>query len=235
MTVGTAQPRTVILTPCGEKVDYEHYRCIQNVKRFGVPVIQLHGVTCIDIARAILATQGLETGADVLLWIDSDILFDVSAVLSVSRWCVEGPYAILGAAYSARSRGNGLAVSFPADTKSVQFYVPGLYPAHAVGMGFTAVRAEVFATLAKGMEKVGVGNPKADIKVWPFFLPMVVDGSYLAEDWAFCYRAVDAGFKIGVDTEPRILHKGSHKFTIEDGVTPVAPDEPLEVKFGGST
>jgi len=226
-------PRIVVLTPCGEKVDYEHSRSVSYLKRFGVQVLQIHGVTSIDVARAILATQGMDSGVDIMFWIDSDIVFDASAVLSVARHCHEGPYAVLGAAYSARSRGKGLAVSFPVETKRVTFYAPGVHPAHAVGMGFTAVRTEVFATLAHSLEKVSVGNPNAGVRVWPFFLPMVVNGAYLQDDWAFCHRATEVGFKVGIDVEPRVLHKGSHMFTVEDGLTSPSTGEPFEAVFGG--
>ena len=54
----------------------------------------------------------------------------------------------------------------------------------------------------------------------PFFQPMVhpcEDGHwYLAEDWAFCQRARQCGYKIMADTAIRLWHVGSYSYGWED-------------------
>jgi hypothetical protein len=54
----------------------------------------------------------------------------------------------------------------------------------------------------------------------PFFQPQVIpDGDghwYLAEDYSFCYRARQCGFRIMADTTIRLLHVGTYAYGWED-------------------
>ena len=54
----------------------------------------------------------------------------------------------------------------------------------------------------------------------PFFLPLCTpDGDghwYLAEDYAFCKRARDCGFRIFADTTIRLWHVGTYRYGWED-------------------
>jgi len=54
----------------------------------------------------------------------------------------------------------------------------------------------------------------------PFFLPMlrpIDDGYwYLAEDYAFCQRALECGYKIYADTSIRLWHIGNYRYGWED-------------------
>jgi hypothetical protein len=59
----------------------------------------------------------------------------------------------------------------------------------------------------------------------PYFLPLLQpDGGghwYLAEDYAFCERARQCGFKILADTTIRLKHFGTYGYTWEDaGIEP---------------
>jgi len=50
-------------------------------------------------------------------------------------------------------------------------------------------------------------------------------GVWGGEDTAFSKRVLEAGFQLFVDTRPRLFHKGTHKFALEDG------DMLYDVKF----
>ncbi len=54
----------------------------------------------------------------------------------------------------------------------------------------------------------------------PFFQPMVLMAErgpwYLAEDYAFCERARQCGFKIMADTSIRLWHIGEYAYGWED-------------------
>ena len=201
-----------ILTPCGTSIDNEHLECVQALEN--VDVIRTYGATCLDQARALLVSKALGTAADIFFWIDSDILFDPADVYKVADRCRTGAYEVLAVAYSKRGPGLGVAANFKPGAYKVRFYEPGVHEAHSVGLGFTAVRRSVFVGMSKGLPYVTVPGEK--LKVWPFFLPIVTGGMYLAEDYAFSERALKAGFKLGIDVEPRITHKGSYKYAIED-------------------
>jgi len=60
-----------------------------------------------------------------------------------------------------------------------------------------------------------------------------VDGDghiYLSEDWAFCQRAKEAGFKLWVYPGIRVGHYGSYMYTLEDLIRPERP-LPQPLKF----
>ncbi len=221
--------KLAILSPCGTEVDFEHLYAVQGVK--DADVFRTFGATIIEQARAILATRALEAGADVLFWIDSDIVFDPADVHAMAARCLEGPYAVLGAAYSKRGPGHGMVGSFKTDPGKLTFYRPGVAEAGVLGLGFTAVRREVFERLAQDMSRVVLPSEPAGTTVWPFFFPSIEDGVYLAEDAAFCFRASRAGFKIGMDLEPKVRHKGSYLYSLEDAGMVVPKGDVLEATF----
>lgn len=205
----------VTLTPYGTTVDYEHRACIDQLHGMGVRSLRTHGITCVEQARDFLAAHALSVSrADVFVWIDHDMVFEPADVAAIAKRCLEGPYAVLGAAYSKRQPGSGIVADFDPSVENVTFYQPGLYPARAVGFGFCAVRRQVFEALAKTLPRVL--SPASASIVWPFHMSMIEDATYIGEDWAFCRRATAAGFRVGVDAEPRVLHKGAYKFAIED-------------------
>jgi hypothetical protein len=63
-------------------------------------------------------------------------------------------------------------------------------------------------------------NERFGQRLIPFFQPLVHpidDGHwYLAEDYAFCQRARDAGFRIFADTSIRLWHIGTYRYGWED-------------------
>ena len=93
------------------------------------------------------------------------------------------------------------------------------------GTGFLLVRREVYEMIQRELhlplcnERFG-GRPMV-----PYFQPMSHPDSpgsettghwYLAEDFAFCERARQAGFKIFADTRVRLMHYGNYGYSWED-------------------
>jgi hypothetical protein len=46
---------------------------------------------------------------------------------------------------------------------------------------------------------------------------------HLSEDWAFCERAKQAGFKVLLDPTIRLTHWGTYGYTLEDAVRAARP------------
>ena len=60
-------------------------------------------------------------------------------------------------------------------------------------------------------------------RVWPFFLPMVVQEDdlqwgYKGEDYAACVRFQQAGIPVILDTRIRLYHHGAYAFGYEDAI-----------------
>lgn len=85
--------------------------------------------------------------------------------------------------------------------------------------GFMLVRRKVYETIQHKL-RLPVCNEKFGSPMIPFFQPRVQpcdDGHwYLAEDYAFCQRARECGFRIMADTVIRLWHIGSYAFGWED-------------------
>jgi len=69
-------------------------------------------------------------------------------------------------------------------------------------------------------QRLPMCNERFKIPLIPFFHPMLhqcEDGHwYLAEDYAFCERARQCGYKIMADTTIRLWHIGNHAYGWED-------------------
>jgi hypothetical protein len=226
-----------VLTPVGRELSTDHQRCVDVLReRYpSVAVLREYGITCVDQARALLFERGMASGAEVLFWIDADIIFDPDDLLRVAERCVSGDYDVLAVAYARRVPGGGLNVELDSPREPVQFFRPGFARAKSVGFGFTAMRAACATTLAKvcPRAKLGVlrqGKPGL-VDVSTIFAARVVDGLWLPDDESFCGYVTAAEFRIGVDLEPRIWHQGTYHYGLEDSAMTVKRVGTLNIDF----
>ena len=162
----------------------------------------------ISRARSIIASRWwAETADDVFLMVDDDIIFSVDDAEKIVRHAQETE-GIVCAAYPIRSgahlaiRGNGDndgAITFDKDQP--------LQEIEYAATGFIAVHRKVLDAMVPTLEIVHEDQPWA---FWPMFAPMVRQmgeaKAYLSEDWAFCARAIDLGFKVYVDPSIKLGH-----------------------------
>lgn len=72
-------------------------------------------------------------------------------------------------------------------------------------------------------------------EVYPFFLPLLVDGYYLGEDFAFCHRLRDAGIKLYCDTRIQLSHIGKYSYSFAFLDNDGHPNEPTSVVYKQSS
>lgn len=181
------------------------------------------GDALVERSRGRAATDFLlRSDADVLVSIDTDIVFRPEDVLAIAKQAVERQ-AIVGGVYMTRGRAGGIPTSTLAldqrydfaltDTPEVVDPVPAKY----VAGGFMAVPRVVFETLAKELPLCHQGIA---LEHYPFYLPFVVEEeggpSLLSEDYALCERARMAGFPILVNPGVRLGHVGEETFWLEE-------------------
>src|SRR5438270_47450 len=187
--------RTVVLVPAGGAVEPDCDSALTELERAGCVIRRVRGYSAIDAARCQMATDALADGFEELIWIDSDVVFrpdDVDRLRSHSLPFVCGLYA-------KKSR-REFAAAFLPGTKSVRFGRGGrLTEVRYCGFGFVYTRREVYAAVRKKL-RLPTCNERFGAPMVPYFAPLVVnDGQgfwYLSEDYAFCERARQAGFKI---------------------------------------
>src|SRR5215510_5480648 len=72
--------RCVVLVPFGSHIEPECARALVDLEARGYAVRRVSGYAAIDQGRSQMATDALADGYDELMWIDSDIGFDLAAV-----------------------------------------------------------------------------------------------------------------------------------------------------------
>ena len=185
------------------------------------------GDALVSRSRSLVASAFLRSDADVLLTIDTDIWFRAQDAISLAEKALA--YDIIGGLYMTRALKTQPALLLPEGTTVM---AEGQEPVEAqfLSTGFMATHRSVFETLTSGLplchqnwEDRGVNT-----SFWPFYMPFTIpwegDGHmYLSEDWAFCHRAKEAGFKVWLDPTIRLGHIGSVMYTLEDLVRPPKP------------
>jgi hypothetical protein len=205
----------VVLVPCGRPIEPDCDAALRALEARGYTVRRVPGYSAIDLARSILAADALRDGFDELLWVDSDVAFDPDAIdrLRAHRLpIVCGLYACKG-----RRR---FACEFLPGSGPISFGKGGgLIEVLYAGFGFMHTRREVYDQM-RGILRMPACNQRFGPPLYPWFLPTLIPDSsghwYLGEDYAFCERARQCGFRVMADTGVRLWHIGSYAYSWED-------------------
>lgn len=154
-----------------------------------------------------MATQAINSGYEEIFWIDSDMGFEVGDVEKARSHNAD----IVTGLYSTRNGAGTAAEYLPNSAPS--FRNPKLQEIKYSGLGFFYAKRKVYEAIQAVHCKIS-GRP---VRAW--FLPMISDESgqmeYLREDFSFCHRARQAGFKIMVDTSIKLRHYGRMGYDLE--------------------
>ncbi len=188
---------------------------MKELERRGYQVRRVGGFAAIDQGRNVIATDALMDGFEETLWIDSDIGFHPDSVDQLRSH----PHPIVAGIYPQKGKRALACHVMPGSPSMVFGKRGGLVELLYAGTGFMLVRREVYLTIQRKL-KLPVCNERFGHPMFPFFLPMIrpiEDGYwYLAEDYAFCHRARQCGYRIFADTSIRLFHIGNHRFGWED-------------------
>jgi hypothetical protein len=169
---------------------------------------QLGGEAGINRARSIQVSKWYrDTDDDVCLMLDDDIVFDPEDANGIVDRCRSG-YDVIAAAYPTADASH-LAVRTLGET-AIRFGPdePPLEMRH-VSTGFFAVHRRVIAAMVEHLPEC---NSNTDWRFWPLFgfgwEPDPAAGGYnnLSEDYWFCNKARDLGFRVYLDVSIAIGH-----------------------------
>jgi len=208
--------RCVVLVPYLTHVEPACERGLRELERRGVEVRRYASTAAVDRTRCDAASAALRDGADEIVWIDSDVVFEPDDVMRLRAHelpIVAGAYAKKGV--------QALALHPLEGTRELRFGDGGgPTEVRYVGAGFLCTRRDVYVDIQRTFS-LPTCNTRFGTPTVPYFLPMVIaDGAgaywYLGEDYAFCERARQAGYKVIVDTAIRLGHLGQYAFGWED-------------------
>jgi glycosyltransferase involved in cell wall biosynthesis len=214
----TANPgQCIILVPVGHRVEPACEDALRALEARGYTVRRVYGYSAIDQARNQIATDALRDGYEELFWIDSDIAFEPSAVEQLRS---HGLPMTCGIYPKKGIKERSFACIFPRGIEQIGFgHAGGLVEVTYTGAGFLHTRREVYQTIQDRFH-LRACNERFGPSMIPLFQPLVVpDGQglwYLAEDYSFCHRARECGYRIVADTTIRLQHIGVYAYCWED-------------------
>ncbi len=194
----------------------------------------IYGDSLVSRARSIAASEFYRSAADVLLTVDSDILFDPDQAIALCEKALAG-HDIIGGVYMKRDEAPQPACPIPAELVMDENQPP--VQTSYMGTGFTATARRVVEALVPLMPLCAQAS---DLPFYPLYQPLVVpddrDGYlYLSEDWAFAHRARELGFKCWIDPTVRVGHLSTSVLTMEDMLRqPKPPATPMKLLFDGA-
>jgi hypothetical protein len=207
--------KCVILVPVASHVEAECESALRELERRGYAVWRVPGYSAIDQARNQLATDALLAGFEETMWIDSDIKFHPDDVNRIQSHGLP----ICCAIYPKKGK-RELAIHVIPGTETIVFGKEGgLQELQYAGTGFLHIRRPVYEAIREKL-RIPECNKHFGKVMLPFFQPLIVPHRggqwYLAEDFAFCERARQCGFKIMADTTIRLGHIGMYAYTWEE-------------------
>lgn len=181
---------------------FTHLSVVNEMVRWGnLDHAVIGGDTLISRARSRAAGIFLKEGAgDVMLMVDHNVSWEPGSLSHIARKALEHR-AVVGGVCPIGALGKGIGVRLN-EGEELEFGADRLIQAVYVSGGFMAIPREV-------LEAITPTLPWIDEGYTPFFMPMVVDGEYLSEDWALCERAREAGYDVLADMVPNLNHEGA--------------------------
>ena len=193
------------------KLAYTLAQLMPKAMSLGVSVRLGHvsGCSIITMARNMLVDQFLKTDCTELLFIDGDVLAQADDILRLMAQ--SGDKDITAGSYPRRSSDKKFFMDLYFDDNNDLEFDGALMRINRVGTGFMLIQRHVIEAIAEKSEKYlgqdGIGNVAS---VFDFKL---MDGKFVGEDYSFCDKAREEGFKVWLDVEISLPHVGQEEFT----------------------
>ena len=171
----------------------------------------LPGDSLVSRARNKITAAFLSGDTEYLLFIDSDILFNVAHIERLREW----DKGVIGGVYFKKKIPYEAVANSHNSTDD-----DGLYLMNEIGTGFMMIRRDVFDAIRekfpeKAYKKEG-DEQDLDAGYFDYFPVGVHNGRYLSEDYYFCQMARDCGYNIYYDTSIIVSHRGSATYPFKD-------------------
>ena len=201
-------------------VEIEHLQSVLDLCRTPNMIYEPQiGDALIERARSIVATRFLyDTDCDVLLTMDSDIIFARADALKLCEQAME--HDVVCGLYVTRRIDKCVPTSYFNVDVPVEIGHQRLTPLRWGASGFMAVARRVIEKLAQDPEMPLCHEGEA-WRFHPFYLPFVAPDEngrpiLLSEDYAFTQRAIDAGFGVWLNAAVDLHHKGAFFYNWRD-------------------
>ena len=196
----------MIAVPCMDTMPTRFVASLLNMRRIGASKVSFLSGSLVYDARNMLAKEALETEADRILWLDSDMQFGVDLMQRLADDMDAGADFVSGLyfkrkiptspcvykAAEATQDGHGRAEAY------LDYPHDSLFQVAGCGFGAVMCTAKMIADVTAAF-----GAP---------FGPM----HGLGEDLAFCWRARQIGYTLHCDSRVKLYHIGQMAYGEED-------------------
>lgn len=158
-------------------------------------------------ARNEMASWFLKTKFECHLWIDADIEFSVEDVGKLWSLCQNG-VDIAVAAYSMKLPEKPLSAWKDGKLVKIEECPSEPFEVDYAGTGFMMISRRVYEKLEKTAETYE--GPTG--RVSAFYMTPIHNDGFESEDYHFCRKAREAGFKIMMDPSIRLGHIGQFRY-----------------------
>ena len=189
--------KILVAIPCMDQVPAPFCNSLALLQKAGDCTLMMKSGSLIYTSRNALATAAIHTEADLVFWLDSDMVFKPDVLLRMLKTLQENNLDILSGLYFRRVPPyspvlfdqleiNGVEAKY----SEFQSIPDGLFEVGACGFGCVLMKTDVFFDV-----HAKFGN---------MFAPIGNNG----EDVAFCWRARQCGYKIYCDPSVICGHVG---------------------------
>lgn len=185
--------------PCMDQVPAPFCQSLAQLQKVGECVLTMKSGSLIYTSRNALATIAIQSEADYVFWLDSDMVFKPDILVRMMETLQKNDLDILSGLYFRRvppyspvlfEKLDITSETETADYAEYQKIPDGMFEVAACGFGCVLMKTDVFFDV-----QAKFGN---------MFAPIGNNG----EDVAFCWRARECGYKIYCDPSVICGHVG---------------------------
>lgn len=174
-----------------------------------VTIFDESGNAMIGDCRGLIVAQFLASDATDLVFIDSDVVWEAGALVSL----VDRDVEFVAGMYPQRKDPLNFCVQWDQSKPQLQAAPDGLLEVHGVPAGFMRLSRAMLEKMVAAYPDTQFHCPEApDDTVHDLFGPYRVGKIKFGEDYSFCRRWRDIGGKVWIDPEIRMGHVGYKTF-----------------------
>ena len=195
------------------KTAFNLVQLMPEAMRLGVSVTlsDLSNCSIITLARNSLVHEFLKTDCTELLFIDSDVIATSGDILRLMAQ--SGGRDITAGTYPRRSHDKKFFTDLYWTEDDNLEFDGSLMRVKRIGTGFMLIQRHVIEKMAQAHPEWSYKNKPTGERMAALFDFEIRDDQYVGEDYLFCDRATEMGFKVHVDVDISLPHIGSESFT----------------------
>jgi len=210
--------KLMIAIPCYDgkvniKTAFALAQLIPDAEKYGVSVQLAHlsGCSLITKARNMLVATFMESDCTDLLFVDADVVINPRAVLQLLALSTDKD--ITSGMYPRRGSDRKFFLDFYLNEKNeFEFDHYGMMRVKNTATGFMLIRRHVLEHMIAKHPEWQYKNDVHNRTETALFDLQIVNGEYYGEDYLFCMRAREDGFKVFIDPSISLPHIGTEEF-----------------------